>query len=185
MKVKIFMKKVMVISDIHGDAKSLKIVLDIFSKKHFDKLWILGDVLYHGPRNDLPAFYNPKVCIELLNKLKDKVICVKGNCDAEVDQMVLAFKIYNRYNLTFGGVKFHLIHGQHLNKFYNTYKNGDIVLYGHTHIHKIENICGIRYINPGSISLPKENQTPSFIEIYNHKINIVSLKEKILESTDF
>lgn len=168
-------KSYLVISDIHGDSNKLKTVLNIFKAGHYDNLIILGDILYHGPRNDLPLSYNPKECIVLLNEIKDKIIAIRGNCDAEVDQMVLAFKLRNIKFLRIYNKLFILTHGHHLDKINKLVKPDTFVLYGHTHIHKIEKINDVYYINPGSISLPKENQRPSYITIKNNELSIIDL----------
>lgn len=180
------MKKYFVISDIHGDYSKLESALKIFNEDIYYKLIILGDVLYHGPRNDLPTGYNVKKCIELLNSYKDKIICVKGNCEAEVDQMVLNFKIRNSYSFNFNKTKFYLTHGTHLDKYNNSYSSHSVVLYGHTHVYKIEKINDIYYINPGSISLPKVNKEHSYIIFDKNKIQIVDLStNNILEEISF
>ena len=180
------MKKYFVISDIHGDFNKLQSAIDLFVRDKYYKLLILGDVLYHGPRNDLPSGYNVKKCIELLNLYNDKIICVKGNCEAEVDQMVLNFKIRNSYSFIFNHVKFYLTHGTHLNKENNHYSKNSVVLYGHTHVYKIEKINDIFYINPGSISLPKVNKECSFITFDKNSIQIHDLSTNyILEEISF
>ncbi|MGM9873835.1 MAG: phosphodiesterase [Bacilli bacterium] len=169
------MNKYFVISDIHGDYKKLSLAMSLFNKDKYKKLIILGDVLYHGPRNDLPSGYDVKRCISLLNECKDKIICVKGNCDAEVDQMVLNFKIKNSYSFNFNNVKFYLTHGTHLDKENNHYSKHSVVLYGHTHVYKIENINDIFYINPGSISLPKVNKECSYLIFDKNCVRIYDL----------
>ena len=110
------MKNYVICSDIHGSISTFKKVVDFFIMNKFDKLIILGDLLYHGPRNDIPKNYNPKEIIKLINPLKDKVIMVKGNCESEVDQMVLDFKIYNQRQIKYKNKILHLVHGHHLDK---------------------------------------------------------------------
>ena len=105
----------LVCSDIHGSIDSVERIIDLFKKYSCDKIICLGDILYHGPRNDLPLNYNPKACIKILNEYKDYIIAIKGNCDAEVDQMVLNFKILEDSYLSIGDNLYYLCHGHHLN----------------------------------------------------------------------
>ncbi len=152
----------LVISDLHGDADCTKKVLDIYKQEKFDKILCLGDILYHGPRNDLPKCYNPKECIKLLNEVKDDIIAVRGNCDAYVDQMVLNFHIFDEYEFNLAGKRIIMTHGHIINP--NQYLNiaEGVVLYGHTHIHKCDIINNVKYLNPGSTSLPKGGQKQSY-----------------------
>ena len=147
--------KYLIISDIHGDSEYLKLVL---SKVFFDKLIILGDILYHGPRNDLPNGYNPKEVVEILNKLKEKIIAIRGNCDANVDLMVLEFKIHNHKSIKLNNKKFFLTHGDIYNRDNLPFKIGKYtILYGHFHKNEITKINNTRCINVGSLSIPKDN----------------------------
>ncbi|MDE7213080.1 MAG: phosphodiesterase, partial [Anaeroplasmataceae bacterium] len=144
--------KYLIFSDLHGSAKSSEYIINTFIEQKCDQMICLGDVLYHGPRNDIPEFYAPKQVIALLNPLAEKILCIQGNCDAEVDQMVLNFKLYKSKNIRLNGKKCHLEHGHHLEE---GIKDADVVLYGHTHIPVLEKIGDVLYINPGSITLPK------------------------------
>ena len=176
--------KYLIISDIHGSYYYLNKVLKVFKIQKCDKIIILGDVLYHGPRNDLPKQYAPKKVIPLLNELKDKIICVQGNCDAEVDQMVLNFKIKKSAIIKSGGISAYLTHGHKINP-QRPYKKEkvDVVLFGHSHIHEITNVDDITYINPGSISIPKGDKINSYAIWDNNIITIYNLltKEKLME----
>ena len=156
--------KYFVISDIHGSEYYLKKVIKEYEKESADYLIILGDILYHGARNDLPKGHNPKGVIEILNKFSDRIIAVRGNCDSEVDQMVLNFPIMATYNnLIYGAKRMFITHGHIYNEDnLPSLSKGDIVLYGHTHILRAENKDGIYFLNPGSISLPKENNPASY-----------------------
>lgn len=132
--------KLFIISDIHGSLYYLKKVMEIFEKENYDKLVILGDELYHGPRNPLPKDYSSKEVIEILNKYKDKIIAVRGNCDSEVDQMVLSYPIMSDYSMIYlGNKRVFLTHG-HIYNIDNPLpmSEGDILLYGHFHIPMIE-----------------------------------------------
>ena len=91
------MARILIASDIHGDASTAERLVEIYKASGAEKLLLLGDILYHGPRNDLPAGYAPKKVIELLNPLKSEILAVRGNCDTEVDQMVLSFPILADY----------------------------------------------------------------------------------------
>lgn len=151
--------KFFIASDIHGSAYYCEKMLEAYKNEKADKLVLLGDILYHGPRNDLPEGYAPKKVIEMLNPLKDEIICVRGNCDAEVDQMVLNFPIMADYALLPVGKKTVFItHGHKFNKDnLPSLKKGDILLHGHTHVPVCEEYENFTYINPGSVSIPKEN----------------------------
>lgn len=151
--------KFFIASDIHGSAYYCEKMLEAYKNEKADKLILLGDILYHGPRNDLPEGYAPKKVIEMLNPLKDEIVCVRGNCDAEVDQMVLDFPIMADYALLPVGDKTVFItHGHKFNKGnLPSLKKGDILLHGHTHVPVCEVYENFTYINPGSVSIPKEN----------------------------
>ena len=161
--------KIIIASDIHGSFYYVNRLIEEFNRLNCDKLILLGDILYHGPRNDLPREYNPKKVINLLNQLKDKILCVRGNCDAEVDSMVLAFPVLtpNR-KIKVDGKVWHLTHGHKYNlSALPPMKAGDILLHGHTHIPACETRDGITYLNPGSVSIPKENSAHSYMIFEN------------------
>lgn len=177
--------KLLVISDIHGSLFYLKKILNIFEKNNYDKILILGDELYHGPRNPLPKEYNPKEAAELLNRYKNKIIAVRGNCDSEVDQIVLDFPITADYNMIlWENKKIFMTHG-HIYNIDNSLplENGDILIYGHFHIPMIQRKEGKIFLNPGSISLPKENNSNSFGVFENGKFYIKDMEENILMET--
>ena len=158
--------KLLFASDIHGDIECAKHLFELYDEEGADKMILLGDLLYHGPRNDLPPHYAPKEVISLLNSRKEILCCVRGNCDTEVDQMVLDFPILADYMLLFEkGRTLFVTHGHH----HNTQTppplgRGDILIHGHTHVLIVtpfgnENL----YINPGSVTLPKENNPKSYM----------------------
>ena len=162
--------RLMIASDIHGDASCCRRLLDAYERERADRLLLLGDILYHGPRNDLPEDYDPRKVISLLNGLKDQPLCVRGNCDTEVDQMVLDFPIMADYRqIGSGGKVFVLSHGHVYmpGRFPEDMPEGAVFLSGHTHVVKDEITDGIRCMNPGSPSIPKENSAPSYIVIDN------------------
>lgn len=158
--------KYMIASDIHGSAYYCRKMLDAFEREGAEKLILLGDVLYHGPRNDLPRDYAPKEVIAMLNPLKDRIYCVRGNCDGEVDQMVLDFPILADYMLiTLGERLVFVTHGHnHNTKNLPPLSKGDILLHGHTHVPAWEEFGdGNVYMNPGSVSIPKENSANAYM----------------------
>ena len=159
--------KWMIASDIHGSAFYCEKMLAAFVREGADRLLLLGDLLYHGPRNDLPQGYAPKEVIAQLSPMKDKVFCVRGNCEAEVDQMVLPFPVLAEYCLLEqkGRVIF-ATHGHHYNlETPPLLQPGDVLLHGHTHIPAKDNSLGFWYLNPGSVSLPKENTAHSYMTL--------------------
>lgn len=157
--------KWLIASDIHGSAYYCAALLNRFKEERADRLLLLGDVLYHGPRNDLPRDYAPKRVISMLNEIKQSIYCVRGNCDTEVDQMVLEFPLLADYALIdAGGTAVYATHGH----IYNEAKlpplhKGDILLHGHTHVPKCVFHEDYVYINPGSVSIPKENSHHGYI----------------------
>ena len=160
--------KWMIASDLHGSAYYCRKMLEAFEREGADRLFLLGDLLYHGPRNDLPREYAPKEVIPLLNEKKEKLLCVRGNCDAEVDQMVLEFPVLADYAVLPVGQR--LIYATHGHIYH--VKNlpplapGDVLLHGHTHVPAwTEFGQGNLYLNPGSASIPKENSPHSYMTL--------------------
>ncbi|MBE6761185.1 MAG: phosphodiesterase [Ruminococcaceae bacterium] len=157
--------KILIASDIHGSALYCKKLLEAVNRESADKILLLGDILYHGPRNELPEGYAPKEVIELLNANKNKIFAVRGNCDTEVDQMVLEFPILADYCiLTCGEHIIYATHGHHYNPTTPPkLSKGDVLLNGHTHITAYENMGDFYYFNPGSVSIPKEDTKRGYI----------------------
>ena len=154
--------KLMIASDLHGSAYYCKKMLDCYDKERADRLILLGDLLYHGPRNDLPRDYYPKEVINLLNQRKNQILCVRGNCEAEVDQMVLPFPVLSETALVFAdGMKIMMTHGHSITP-EKAPKSIDCFFSGHTHIPVLEKRDGIIYLNPGSVSIPKGGFNPSY-----------------------
>ena len=173
--------KWMIASDLHGSAYYCRKMLEAFEREGADRLFLVGDLLYHGPRNDLPREYAPKEVIPLLNGKREKLLCVRGNCDAEVDQMVLEFPVLADYAVLPVGQR--LIYATHGHIYH--VKNlpplapGDVLLHGHTHVPAwTEFGQGNLYLNPGSVSIPKENSPHSYMTL---KGNTMQWKE--LESS--
>lgn len=165
--------KLMIVSDIHGSAFYCRKMVKAFEREGADRLLLLGDILYHGPRNDLPREYAPKDVIAMLNPLKENILCVRGNCDTEVDQMVLEFPIMAEYCfLELDGQTIFATHGHVWNpQNPPMLKNGDILLNGHTHVPASEQlektgaggVCEYTYMNPGSVSIPKKGSGHSYM----------------------
>lgn len=143
----------------------MQIFFEAYRREEADRLLLLGDILYHGPRNDLPEDYAPKKVIQMLNELRNDIFCVRGNCDTEVDQMVLKFPIMADYAVLTAGAR--LIYATHGHIYNNgnlpPIQSGDILLHGHTHIPACEEHGTHTYINPGSVSIPKENTPHSYM----------------------
>lgn len=201
--------KFLIFSDIHGSQTSCQKVISFFEKLNCDKIIILGDILYHGPRNPLPQGHNPKGVIEILNSYSDRIFCCRGNCDAEVDQMVLNFQIMSDYvHLFDNNLDIFCSHGhiyaptlldgtkpagcETALKSPNILAPG-VFFYGHTHVSVLEkNQMGITVCNPGSISLPKGDTEPGFAvlktknsENINHKISLLNIEGKVLKTLEF
>ncbi len=156
--------RLMIASDIHGSAKWCEQLLEVWQREKPDRLVLLGDLLYHGPRNDLPEGYAPKKVIAMLNDIATHLLCVRGNCEAEVDQMVLSFPVMADYCVLL--VDGHTIYATH-GHVYNednppALQPGDILLCGHTHIPCCHRYEGFIYVNPGSVSIPKQNTPHSY-----------------------
>ena len=180
--------KLLICSDIHGDAQAVKNLLDAFKSECADRILILGDLLYHGPRNDLPKSYAPKEAIELLNANKSIIMAVRGNCDTEVDQMVLEFPILADYAyLELDGLGIFATHGHH----HNTatpppLREGEILLHGHTHVLKCEPFGnGNCYLNPGSAALPKENNPKTYMIYENRAFTVKDFSGNVIFKKSF
>ncbi len=155
--------KIMIASDIHGSAACCEKMLALYNALGAERLLLLGDILYHGPRNDLPNGYTPKSVAEQLNGIKDKIICVRGNCDAEVDAMVLDFPIMSDYTMLYcDKILFYATHGHiYGENRMPCLERGSVLLEGHTHIPKLTEKNGVYCMNPGSVSIPKGGSTNS------------------------
>ncbi len=149
--------KLFFVADIHGSSFYLKKALEKYKEEQADSLVLLGDFLYHGPRNSLPEGYNPKEVAECLNGYADQIVGIRGNCDSEVDQMLLQFPMMADYMVLFYNNRRifashgHIYHAEHL----PSLRKGDIFIQGHTHIPVADKVNDIYILNPGSIALPK------------------------------
>ena len=158
--------KYMIASDIHGSAWYCRKMMEALEKEQADRLILLGDLLYHGPRNDLPKEYAPKEVIRMLNKEKNRIYNVRGNCDAEVDQMVLEFPVLADYGwMEIDGKTFYMSHG-------------------HTHVLRAEKVGDITILNPGSVSIPKEGNPPTYAILENSRFTIKTFDEEIIKEYD-
>lgn len=170
--------KIMIASDIHGSSLYCEKLLERYKEENCQKLLLLGDILYHGPRNDLPEIYNPKKVIEMLNNIKEEIMCVRGNCDTEVDQMVLQFPIMADYAVLYHNE--HMIFATHGHKY--TEQNppmlyrGDVLLTGHTHIPACNEYDDFIYINPGSTTIPKAGSHHSYMIFEDGKFTWKTIK---------
>ena len=166
--------KWLIASDIHGSAYFCEKLIEAYKRENADKILLLGDILYHGPRNDLPEGYAPKQVIAMLNELAQDILCVRGNCDAEVDQMVLDFPLMADYAIISNAskedgqsIRIPMIYATHGHVYNNgnlpPLQTGDILLHGHTHVPACEQHETHIYINPGSVSIPKEGSPHSYM----------------------
>lgn len=176
--------KYMFASDIHGSAWYCRKLLEEYRRSGADRLVLLGDILYHGPRNDLPREYAPKEVIGLLNGIKEEIYAVRGNCEAEVDQMVLEFPVMADYavlalnGLTFYATHGHVYHPNHLPPM----KSGDILIYGHTHLLRAEAIGSNYVLNPGSVSIPKGGNPATFGILDGQEFSIVDFEGNVVKN---
>lgn len=179
--------KIMIASDIHGSAYYCEKLLMAYTKEKADKLLLLGDILYHGPRNDLPKEYNPKAVIGMLNDMKREILCVRGNCDTEVDQMVLEFPILAEYCIVpIGKRMLFATHGHVFNrKNPPMLKDGDILLNGHFHVPACEETGHYIYMNPGSVSIPKEESAHSYMIMEDGRFQWKDLEGNIYQEFEF
>lgn len=169
--------KLMIASDIHGSAKYAKKLIEAYKESMAEKLVLLGDILYHGPRNDLTDGHNPKEVVKMLNEISDEILSVRGNCDAEVDMMVLNFKLdADREYIKDGEKILWFTHGHIYGvEYFPEAKEGDIIFQGHTHIPMDEMRNGIRCVNPGSVGLPRGGSDHQCLIYDNGEIRTVVL----------
>ena len=178
--------KLMFIADIHGDLQCLEQALEMFKKEAADYLIVLGDALYHGPRNPIPPGYAPKETCECLNRFREKIIAVRGNCDGEVDQMVLDYPMMGDYAVVLDqGRRFFLTHGHRYPVEQASLGAGDVYAYGHIHYPVCQrNDQGIFLFNPGSISMPKSKSVRSYGICEKKVLSVKDLGGKTLLSLD-
>ncbi|MBO5045756.1 MAG: phosphodiesterase [Clostridia bacterium] len=166
--------KYVVASDIHGSSYYLRLLLDFYKKEGAQKLILLGDLLYHGARNALPKEYDTIACTALYNRVKDDVVCVRGNCDSEVDQMVLSFPIGAEFCiLDLDGKHVYCTHGH---KIPENLQKDDVLLCGHFHVPAFEQRENYFYVNCGSVSIPKENSPHACMVVEGRKCKWIDLE---------
>ena len=177
--------KFLIASDLHGSYAWTEKLLKVFNDGKFDMLVLLGDLYYHGPRNPFPDDYNPMKVSEALNKIKDKLFVLKGNCDAEVDEMISDFKFNQTLSMNIAGKTVFFSHGHNFNK--ENFPEGkfDVMFYGHFHKNFIEEIDGKVVVNPGSIALPKDGTTNSYATLNDEEIAIFDFDGNKINSYKF
>ncbi|MGN0297647.1 MAG: phosphodiesterase [Lachnospiraceae bacterium] len=180
------MSRFMIASDIHGSAYYCQQLQKRWKEEKVEKLFLLGDLLYHGPRNDLPQDYEPKKVIAMLNEMSQSIVCVRGNCEAEVDQMVLNFPVMAESARIYAdGLEMFLTHGHlyHEDKLPNL-SEGEIFIQGHTHIPVMEKREHYVMLNPGSVSIPKNGSEHTYIIYENRYFYLKDMQGKILQTLD-
>ncbi|WP_101876275.1 phosphodiesterase [Lachnoclostridium edouardi] len=175
--------KYMFASDIHGSAFYCEKTVQAFKESGAERLILLGDLLYHGPRNDLPKDYAPKKVISMLNQMKDKIYAVRGNCEAEVDQMVLEFPVMADYGvLVLNGITFYATHGHIMNEEHMPpIQPGDVLIHGHTHVLRADKVGDHVILNPGSTSIPKEGNPPTYGILEDQTFKILTFSGEVVK----
>lgn len=169
--------RILVASDIHGRLSRMKMLDEKIRAFQPDKIFLLGDFLYHGPRNGVPEDYDPMAVGEILKNHKDKIIAVRGNCDARIDEDILSFPLEDNRRFALGGYWFDLYHGDEFSLENLKPEIGDILISGHTHIQILEKKDGYLYLNPGSPSFPKGGNEPSYATIDGEVVTIRRLSD--------
>ena len=171
--------KYLIVSDIHGSGYYAKKIQEIVEKENPDKIILLGDLYYHGPRNPFTEEYGPQEVAKILNSYKDKILCTRGNCDAEVDEMISEFKFEDKIEMNINGVDFFFSHGHKYN-IKNVPPVGKVIIYGHTHVCFIEEVNGLIFANPGSISLPYKDTEHSYMIIDDKNLILKNVDGKVI-----
>ncbi|MCH3910152.1 MAG: phosphodiesterase [Bacilli bacterium] len=165
--------RILVASDIHGRLHRMEAFNVWIDKLNPERIILLGDYLYNGPRNGVPDDYNPMEVSKLLNMNAQRIIGVRGNCDSRIDDTLLDFKLEDNRSIELDGMKFELYHGDDFSLRNLKKEKGHILLSGHTHIYVLKEEDGIVYLNPGSISFPKNMNPPSFALIEDGEAQII------------
>ena len=175
--------KLLIASDIHGSAYYCRKLMELFRREEAERLILLGDILYHGPRNDLPRDYAPKEVTAMLTALDAPILGVRGNCDAEIDQMVLGFPLLSDYALLLTGAHtIFLTHGHiYTPESHPRLRAGDAFLSGHIHVPVCQERDGILYLNPGSVSLPKEDTPHSCMSYDGHRFRWLDMDGRVYQ----
>ena len=173
--------KLLITSDIHGSGFFAEKLKEKVRIEKPDKLILLGDLYYHGPRNPLPAEYNPMKVSKILNEMKNIILCVRGNCDAEVDEMISEFQFQDEMEMVIEDKVVIFTHGHKYNINNLPNKTFDVLVYGHFHTGFIKTQDRLLFLNPGSISLPKENTKNSYILWEDNRILLKDLDDNIID----
>lgn len=176
--------KYMIASDLHGSYFYGRKLFDRFDEERPEMLLLLGDILYHGARNALPEAYSTMDLTALLNSYKSRIFAVRGNCDSEIDQMVLEFPISADYNMMYvDGRMWVLTHG-HLFDEYSmiAHEPGTVLLHGHTHVKAMRDMGDFYYLNPGSVSIPKDGPVHSYLVYENGVFTMKDLDGEVLDT---
>lgn len=154
--------RIIIASDIHGRLLATKRLETVIANLKPERILLLGDFLYNGPRNGVPADYDPMGTAAILNRFASQVVAVRGNCDSRVDETLLRFHMQDSHVLYLNGFRCDLIHGDLLTSELLEVERGDLLMYGHTHVPMLKKSDGVYYVNPGSIAFPKEGQPASY-----------------------
>ena len=173
--------KYLVFSDIHGSEFYARKIEELVNKENPDNVILLGDLYYHGPRNMLPVGHNPMEVCKVFNSMKDKILCAKGNCDAEVDEMISEFEMVPNFELNIGNKNFFFTHGHKFNIDNEPSTDFDVLVYGHFHTGFIKEKDGKIFVNAGSISLPKNDTPNSFLIITEEEIVLKDVEENVID----
>lgn len=174
--------KLLIVSDIHGSGYYADKIKELMDIEKPDKLILLGDLYYHGPRNALSKEYNPMHVANILNEMKEQIFCIRGNCDAEVDEMISEFSFNDEIEMVIGNKVVLFTHGHKYNMSNLPKQNFDVLVYGHFHTGFIKSQDGILFLNPGSISLPKENTKNSYMILTENHIYLKEIDGSVIES---
>lgn len=177
--------KYIIASDLHGSLTALNAFLERVEQEKPNKIIFLGDIYYHGPRNNLPDEYNPKMVCEKLNAIKEKLIVIKGNCDTEVDQMISEFDFLPSVCLVINGKTLFLTHGHIYNKDSLPKTNYDGIIYGHFHTGFIEKTGGMIFANAGSLSLPKAQTPKSYLVVDDYAVTLKNIDGTIIKTENY
>lgn len=171
--------RILIASDIHGRLLAAKRLEQIVADLKPDRILLLGDYLYNGPRNGVPADYDPMAVATILNRFASQVVGVRGNCDSRVDQSLLRFSMEDSKVIYLNGFRCDLIHGDLLTSDLLEVERGDILMYGHTHVPMLKRSEGVVYVNPGSISFPKPGQKASYAWMESSRIEVRNFDDDV------
>ncbi|MDY6393127.1 MAG: phosphodiesterase [Bacilli bacterium] len=171
--------RIIIASDIHGRTNAAKRLEAVIASLRPDRVVLLGDYLYNGPRNGVPSDYDPMAVSTILNRFAPKVIGIRGNCDSRIDETLLRFTMENSKVCYFNGFRCDLIHGDLLTSDLLSVSRGDVLMYGHTHVPTLKKADGVTYVNPGSISFPKGGYPPTYAVMDGSRVEIRNLDDDI------